>query len=369
MESIGRLAGGVAHDLNNLLSPILGYSDLLMADSTVHDAHKKKLKQIINASLRARELVHQLLAFGRKQILEYKPFDLNRVLSEFEALMRRVIREDIEIKIIRSPLLKPVTADRGQIEQVIMNLAVNAADAMPQGGTITIETAAARLDERFAVAHPGATPGTYALLCVSDTGCGMDEQTRLQIFEPFFSTKGTTGLGLATVYGIVKQHKGNIWVSSEPGKGTIVKVYLPMDEAQFSPVQDDEQVSDTIPGTETILLVEDSDQVRDIVRDILNSHGYTVIAAGNATEALQLLQTHHGDIQMLLTDVVMPDMNGKQLYEKATQFRPALKVLFMSGYTNNVVLHQAGLEEGIQFIQKPFTTQALAAKVRRVLED
>jgi PAS domain S-box-containing protein len=371
LESIGRLAGGVSHDLNNLLTPILGYSEMLIDDLGPDDKRREAVDEIMKAGVRARGLVRQLLAFSRKQTLEYRPVDLNRALSGFEKLLRRTIRADIEIKIILSPDIRTVMADIGQIEQVIMNLVVNAQDAMPEGGRLIIETAPVDLDKKFAKTHQGTKPGEYVMLTISDTGCGMDEELMGNIFEPFFSTKGElgTGLGLATVYGIVKQHDGNIWAYSEPGKGTTFKVYLPA----FGGVPGEEIISNETPaslaGAETILLAEDNEQVRKLAHTILKRHGYTVLMAENGPEALTILASHDGPVDLLITDVVMPGMDGRKLFEKIAEKHPDTKVLYMSGYTDNTVAHCGVLDEGTTFIQKPFTVLALAAKVREVLGD
>ncbi|MDM8521864.1 PAS domain S-box protein [Desulfococcaceae bacterium HSG8] len=371
VEAIGRLAGGVAHDLNNLLSPILGYGEMLADDFNPGDARLESVKEIVNAGFRARDLVRQLLAFSRKQTLEYRTLDMNKIIEGFENLLRSTIREDIGIEIIPSPDIRPVRADIGQIEQVIMNLAVNAQDAMPEGGRLIMETAMAELDEEYAASRPGVQPGSYVMLAVSDTGSGMDEETRGQIFEPFFSTKGErgTGLGLATVYGIVKQHGGNIWVYSEPGKGTTFKVYLPVSEDVHVETEPLEKPARNQRGSETILLVEDSEQVRDLTHTILERQGYTILMAGNGAEALAVLASHGGHVHLLLTDVVMPGMNGKELFAKAAEKYPGLKVLYMSGYTGNVIAQCGVLDEGIAFIQKPFSVKAMAAKVREVLDS
>ena len=370
MEAIGRLAGGIAHDLNNLLSPILGYGELLLADTTAHDPRREMMEQVMKAGVGARDLVRQLLAFSRRQTLEYKPLDLNKILAGIAKLLRRTIREDIEIKIAQSPHIGPVMADIGQIEQVIMNLTVNAADAMPEGGELTIETAPAELDESHAMPYEEVNPDAYVMLAISDTGCGMDEETRAQIFEPFFSTKGKqgTGLGLATVYGIVKQHRGNIWVESEPGAGTTFKVFLPVSTQQHDQKECIEKTSTAKTGCETILLVEDNKQVRFTVHNILQRLGYTVLPAKDGMEALKVLTQHSGTVHLLLTDVVMPEMNGKELYAQIAGRCQGLKVLYMSGYTNDVIAHHGVLDEGVQFIQKPFTTHALAVKMREVLD-
>jgi PAS domain S-box-containing protein len=370
IEAVGQLAGGVAHDLNNLLSPIIGYSELLRTDLGRGDHQYKAVDTILNAGFRARDLVHQLLAFSRKQTLVFKPINLNRVIEEFENLLRRTIPEDITMEIALTTQTRTVMADAGQIEQVIMNLAVNAADAMPNGGRLTLETAMVELDDAYASAHPSVRPGPHFMLAITDTGYGMDEATRQRIFEPFFSTKGErgTGLGLATVFGIVKQHNGSIWVYSESGKGTSFKVYLPTTDTT---AEEEETVSPTagdLTGDETILLVEDNQQVRELARDILSHKGYTILPAANGEEALLKLVAHKGPLHLLLTDVVMPGLNGKALYREASVLHPGLKVLYMSGYTDNVIAHRGVLDSGLAFIQKPFTVEAIAAKVREVLD-
>jgi PAS domain S-box-containing protein len=371
MESIGRLAGGVAHDLNNLLSPVLGYSELMLTDSQLAGSHRKATQTILDAGIRARDLVRQLLAFSRKQTLSFEPVDINQVVDNFLPLLYRTIREDITINLSLSPTPEPVMADVGQLGQVILNLAVNAADAMPDGGYLDIETSRKDLDVSYAKLRQGVTPGPYVLLSVSDTGAGMDTQTIEHIFEPFFSTKGErgTGLGLATVYGIVKQHGGNIWVYSEPEKGTTFKIYLPL-ASDADPVDPGIEKKETtvVFGTETILLAEDNDQVRELACTILETDGYTVLTAGTGEEALQTAAAHKGAIDLLLTDVVMPGMNGRELYDEIRRTRPHIKVVYMSGYTANVIAHHGILESGIQFIQKPFTVKTLADKVRQVLD-
>lgn len=369
LESIGRLAGGVAHDLNNLLAPVIGYAEMLSIESSEKDPRRDRIEQIKKAGLRARDLVNQLLAFSRKQTLEYAALDLNQTIKEFEPLLRRTIREDIRITILPSPGLPTVMADVGQIEQVILNLAVNAADAMSGGGTLTIETASTTLDQEYAHAHTAVKPGQYVMLAISDTGQGMDEETLAQIFEPFFTTKGElgTGLGLATVYGIIKQHGGNIWVYSEPGKGTTFKVYLPVSDEKNVERRIENPTMSHWEGSETILLAEDNDQVRDLARAILEQQGYVVIAAKNGEEALEKSESYEGPIHLLLTDVIMPEMNGKQLFEKVSSSYPDLVVLYMSGYTDDVIARHGVLEQGVNYLQKPFSFEALASKVRQVL--
>ena len=369
VEAIGRLAGGVAHDLNNLLSPILGFGELLMIDFSPGDKRQEYANQIVRAGYSARDLIRQLLAFGRRQTLEYKTIDLNKTIEGFERLLRRTIREDIELDIIKSINIGLIKADIGQIEQVIMNLAVNAQDAMPEGGKLTLETAMVAIDAELAADRPGTQPGQYVLLTISDTGCGMDEETQEHIFEPFFSTKGEqgTGLGLATVYGIVKQHKGNIWVDSKPGRGSIFKVYLPASQETIK----NKAINGAVTirkGSETILLVEDSKQVRELSHTILKREGYTILVAENGAEALRVLESHDGPLDLLLTDVVMPDMNGRELFARIAGKCADIKVLYMSGYTNDVIANHGVLDRGVQFIQKPFGVQALVAKVREVLD-
>jgi signal transduction histidine kinase len=369
LESIGRIAGGVAHDLNNMLSPIIGYAELLMEELEDDPQQQDRLQQIEQAGHRARDLVGHLLAFSRKQTLAYTCLNLNQTLDRFEKLLRRTIREDIAIAIAPAPDIQTIKGDVGQIEQVIMNLCVNAQDAMPDGGKLTIETAMADLDGRYVADHPSAQEGRYIMLAVSDTGVGMDADTKSQIFEPFFSTKGEqgTGLGLATVYGIVKQHGGNIWVYSEPGGGTTFKVYLPVAEGIPDEKIGREKPCRDLKGTETILLAEDNVQVRELAADILNRQGYHLMVAKNGSEALNMLESYDGPLDLLFTDVVMPGINGKELFTRLTEKFPNLRVLYMSGYTNDVIAHKGVLDEGIHFLQKPFTVHGLANKVREVL--
>lgn len=373
LDSIGRLAGGVAHDLNNLLSPILGYGEMLLSDAAENGATEKPLQQIVNAGERARDLVRQLLAFSRKQALQYKNFDMNTLLRDFEKLLRRTIREDVSIRMNLAESLPLIKGDVGQLEQVVMNLTVNAQDAMPDGGHLTIETARVALDESYLEEHKDVTPGPYVMLMISDTGCGIDSDTREHLFEPFFTTKEKdkgTGLGLATVYGIVKQHGGNIWVYSEPGLGATFRVYLPVstdspeaDEADSRTLSESE-----LYGSETILVVEDNLQVRNLTRSLLKRQGYKVLAAESGKEGLSMMDQHEGPVHLLLTDVIMPDMNGKQLFERISQTYSDVKVLFMSGYTDNVIAHHGVIDPGVQFIQKPFSMKGLAAKVRETLD-
>ncbi len=371
MESIGRLAGGIAHDLNNLLSPIIGYCELLLCNFDPQDRKRESVNQMLGAGLRAKNLVHQLLAFGRKQKLENRPVNLNHVLADFEKLLRRTIRENVEIDFIISPVDLIVMADIGQVEQVIMNLSVNAQDAMPEGGVLRIKTELAEMDETFAKAHPEATPGQYALLVVSDTGCGMDEETREHLFEPFYSTKGDrgTGLGLATVYGIVKQHGGHVWVYSEAGKGSVFRIYLPIPEKTCSHVDFSKSRMGELAGTETILIAEDNEQVLLLAEEILVRQGYRTLITRDGEAALKIMEISHQQIDLLLTDMVMPQMNGHELFSKAVKKRPDLKVLFMSGYSADLAEFDDLSEEGMPFIQKPFSIGTLSSKVREILDN
>ena len=369
LEAVGRLAGGVAHDLNNLLTPILLYAEMLLEDQDPSEQSYHPVSEILQAGLRARDLVNQLLAYSRKQNLEYKPIHLNKTVKRFEKLLRRTIREDIEIRLKLNPLNFMVMADVGQIEQVIMNLAVNAQDAMPEGGTLTIQTEGTILDELYAQNHPEVVPGNYVMLAINDTGLGMDEQIQEQIFEPFFTTKGDhgTGLGLSTVYGIIKQHEGHIWVYSEIERGSCFKIYLPAVQKSSNTEKPVSQKPGDLSGHETILLVEDNDQVRNLTLTILQNHGYDVLTAENGNQALEILKTYTDPVHLLLTDVIMPEMNGRELYDNALNHRPDLRVLYMSGYTNDVIGHRGVLEKGIAYIQKPYSLRGLTEKIRELL--
>ena len=371
IDAIGRLAGGIAHDLNNLLSPILGYGELLLKNASHNSEQRKYIKEILNACLRARDLVSRLLAFCRKQPMNLKSVNINETATGMESLLRRTIPEDIEIKVVKTPDLPMIFADTGQIEQIIMNLAVNAADAMPDGGRLVIETAVYELDKEDVSDRPEVTPGRYVMLAVSDTGCGMDASVRGHIFEPFFSTKGElgTGLGLSTVFGIVKQHNGHIWLYSELNQGTIFKIYLPVAGAEPPREKTPEVSANRSNVSETILLVEDDEPVRKMARQILEREGYTVLTAGDGHEALSRLSAHEGTVHLLITDVVMPGMNGRELYETANQRCPDLKVLYMSGYTDNFIAHRGVIDKEIPFIQKPFTINGLSSRIRDVLKN
>ncbi len=370
LESIGMLAGGIAHDFNNLLTAIIGYSDLTLLRLREEDPLHRNVSEVKRAAERAASLTRQLLAFSRKQVLQPKVIDLNSTVSELEKMLRRLIGEDVELRTVLAPNLGSVKADPGQIEQVIMNLAVNARDAMPRGGKLIVETANVNLDDEYAKRHASVAPGAYVMLAVSDTGVGIDEQTRKRIFEPFFTTKETgkgTGLGLSTVYGIVKQSGGHIWVYSEVGRGTTFKVYLPRVDEGAQEYRRSAEVEEDLSGAETILLAEDEELVRTLARQVLEAYGYRVLEAANGGAALLICERHGETVDLLLTDVVMPEMSGRILAERLRQLRPAMKVLYMSGYTDNAIVHQGELDEGMNFIQKPFTPQALARKVREVL--
>ncbi|MGI5861049.1 MAG: PAS domain-containing protein [Myxococcales bacterium] len=369
LEAVGRLAGGVAHDFNNLLSVILSYADFALADLRESDPIRADLLEIKNAAERAAALTGQLLAFSRKQVREPQVLNINTTVTGIENMLRRLLGEDIQILVCLAEDLGSVEADPGQLEQVIMNLAVNARDAMPRGGKLTIETANVELDDAYARMHVAIKPGNYVLLSVTDTGCGMDAATREHIFEPFFTTKESkgTGLGLATVYGIVKQSGGNIWVYSERGQGTTFKVYLPRVDL---PATETRRRSPAViaPGTETVLVVEDESAVRKLVERILRLAGYRVLSGANGGEALLLCEKHGDKIDLLLTDVVMPQMSGRELAERLALLSPQLKVLYMSGYTNHAIVHHGVLEPGTRFIGKPFSAPELTYKVREALD-
>ncbi|HXI62073.1 MAG TPA: GAF domain-containing protein, partial [Pyrinomonadaceae bacterium] len=369
MESIGTLAGGIAHDFNNLMTAVTGYSDLALRGS-LDDSLRGKIEQIKKAGERAATLTRQLLAFSRKQMLQPEVLDLNAVVNGLITMLPRLIGEHIEVNLKLSSSLGRIKADPGQIEQVLVNLAVNSRDAMPQGGCLMIETRNVHLSAPITKVGSTIEPGHYVLLSVSDNGGGMDAEIQAQIFEPFFTTKGVgkgTGLGLSTVYGIVKQSGGNVWVYSEPGKGTAFKIYLPrVDEVEEPEIALPAPAASR--GKETILLVEDEEQVRNLSKEILEGYGYSVLAAPDGSAGLSLGQEFPGRIDLVLTDVIMPQMGGKELVDQLKSLRPDSKILFMSGFTDDAIIHHGVLDDGVFFLQKPFTTECLAAKVREVLD-
>jgi PAS domain S-box-containing protein len=370
MEAIGRLAGGVAHDFNNLLTVILGYCDLLLADLDADDPRQADMTEIQNAGVRAAGLTRQLLAFSRKQIIEPTLLNLNVVVADMRAMLGRLIREDVKVVLRHPPQAVPVKADRGQVEQIVMNLAVNAQDAMPGGGTLTIETANVDLDEQYAKTHLGVTPGPYVALTVADTGTGMTLQVQARLFEPFFTTKELgkgTGLGLATVHGIVARSGGSVAVKSELGMGTSIKVYFPRADGTEIVVAVPPPVTRPHPTVQTVLVVEDAAGLRDLVRRLLQRQGYTVLTAANAEEAIRLFE-EHPSIDVLLTDVVMPGTSGPELTRQLVERRPGLKVIYMSGYTEDAIVQHGILNPGIAFLNKPFTAGALGGKIREVLD-
>jgi two-component system cell cycle sensor histidine kinase/response regulator CckA len=372
MEAVGRLAGGVAHDFNNLLTVITGYSELLLRSLASGAPERLHAEEIRKAADQAAALTGQLLAFGRKQMLAPQVLDPNDLIRDMEKMLRRVIGEDIDLATSLAESLGCVRADPGQLQQVVLNLAINARDAMPHGGKLTIETSNVTLDRAYARKYLEVQTGQYVLLAVSDTGCGMSQEVRSHLFEPFFTTKEIgkgTGLGLSTIYGIVKQSGGHIAVYSEPGQGTTFKVYLPQVDEAGTAAPAAPAIQGLPGGNEVVLLVEDQDRVRGLTREVLSRCGYTVLEAPNGCEGLRLVQEHAGPIHLLMTDVVMPEMNGRALADRLASLRPEIRVLFTSGYTDGAVVRHGVLKAKTAFLQKPFTPEGLAAKVREVLDQ
>jgi PAS domain S-box-containing protein len=370
MEAVGQLAGGVAHDFNNILTAILGYADLLTADLPAGDRRREDVDEIKKAAQRAAALTRQLLAFSRKQVLETRALDVNVLVDNMDKMLRPLLGENVELRTVPAADLHAVRADPNQIEQVILNLAINARDAMPKGGKLTIETANVDLDEHYAARHATVVPGRHVMLAVSDTGTGMDAATQARIFEPFFTTKDPgrgTGLGLATVYGIVKQSGGSIWVYSELGQGTTFKIYLPALDAPPERLSK-ATVTQELGGTETVLVVEDDEQLLHVAHRALEARGYTVLAAGRGDAALELARRQVGPIHLLLTDVTIPDMDGRSLAGAIQAERPELRVLYMSGYADRAIVHHGVLDAHVAYLPKPFTTEAIARRVREVLD-
>ncbi|TMG08195.1 MAG: response regulator [Chloroflexi bacterium] len=371
MEAVGRLAGGIAHDFNNVLTAIFGYADLLTEEFPAGSPARQDLEEIRKAATRASALTRQLLAFSRQQVLAPMVLSVNDLVDEVDKMLRRLVGEDVELRLILARDAGNVRADSGQLQQVIMNLVVNARDAMPTGGKLVIETADAELTEQYAELHQAVIPGRYVMLAVSDTGVGMDAQTKARIFEPFFTTKEKgkgTGLGLSTVYGIVKQSGGYVWVYSEPGHGTTFKLYLPRVDAPAEPQAPPRETA-TLTGTETILLAEDDEILRPLTKGLLARLGYTVLDAESAEQALAVAGARQGPIHLLVADVVMPGASGRELARRLAQSRPETRVLYVSGYTDDAIVHHGMLEPGLKFLQKPFTPAVLARKVREVLDS
>ncbi len=370
MEAIGLLAGGIAHDFNNMLTVVSGYGAMVLEELPEHDPLRSYVKEVLSATNRAATLTSQLLAFSRRQVMRPRVINLNAIITDTEKMLRRLIGEDIVLHLVLQADLGNVKADPGHIEQAIVNLVVNSRDAMPTGGRVTVETADVCLDESYARTHTGVQPGEFVMVAVSDTGNGMDADIRQRIFEPFFTTKEQdkgTGLGLATVYGMVKQTGGDIWVYSEPGEGTTFKLYFPKvaDQVTASPTA---MVEATLRGNETILVVEDEPSVRGMTVKMLKQLGYLVLSAASGAEALEMSKSHSGAISLLLTDVVMPNKNGRQLADELLAAKPDVKVLYLSGYTENTIVHHGIVDSSVAFLPKPFTRDALAKAIRNVLE-
>jgi PAS domain S-box-containing protein len=370
MEAVAKLAGGVAYDFNNLLTIIVGRSELVLSRMPHDDAIRRNVELIQKTAERAASLTRQLLAFSRRQMLAPKVVDLNQLLGAMAPMLRRLIGDQIDLALLPAETIGRVSVDPGQIEQIVMNLAVNARDAMGEGGRLVIETGNIELDDEYARRNPGARPGLYVMLSVADTGSGMDPETQTHVFEPFFTTKELgkgTGLGLSTVYGMVKQSNGYIALESEPGEGSIFRIYFPRVADAAAPLEPSRPVPPSVRGSETILLVEDEEGVRELVAETLQSQGYRVIEAPHGGHALEICEQHQGRIDLMLTDVVMPQMSGRELAERVRPLRPDMKVMFVSGYTDISIVHHGILEANAPFLPKPFTPDALARKVREVL--
>ena len=370
MEAVGRLAGGVAHDFNNMLTVISGYNRMILDELSTLDPLRGYAEEILKAADRAGALTQQLLAFSRRQVMQPRIINVNATIAQTEKMLLRLIGEDVELILGLSPDAGNIKADPGHVEQAIVNLAVNARDAMPLGGRLNIETANVHLDENYARTHMGVAPGDFVMIAVSDTGCGMDAETRRRIFEPFFTTKEKgkgTGLGLATVYGIVKQTGGDIWVYSEPNRGTTFKLYFP---AVPGTPSDSSASEGAEPGSasETILVVEDEKAVRDLTVRMLERLGYKLLTAASGAEAIEISRAHTGPIDLLLTDVVMPNMSGRQVADALAPSRPGMKVLYLSGYTENTVIHHGVLDANVDFLPKPFSREILGKKLREILD-
>jgi len=366
---VSRLAGGVAHDFNNILGLILGQAQMLLRRLPPEDPLRARVEQIVSASERAASLTHQLLAFSRKQVLETRVLELNEAMAGLIKMLTRLVGEDVEVTWRPGPDLGQIRADPTQLEQILMNLAVNARDAMPQGGRLAIETFNARMDEEYARVHAGATPGEYVCLAVSETGHGMTKEAQAQIFEPFFTTKEPgkgTGLGLATVYGIVKQSGGFVYVYSEPDQGTSFKVYFPR---VYGDVEKPPEPPQPSRGSETVLLVEDEAALRELIRELLVTNGYKVLAAANPMRAIEAADAYEGVIHALLTDVVTPGMNGRELARRIQRQRPDIRIVYMSGYADDAIAQHGVLEPATSLITKPFTEESLTRKLRQALEQ
>jgi PAS domain S-box-containing protein len=372
MEAVGRLAGGVAHDFNNLLTAILGSADLVLDSLQAGVPEREEVEEIRKAALRAADLTRQLLAFSRQQVIAPTVLNPNAVVANMDKLLRRLLGEDVELRAVLASDLATVKADASQLEQVLLNLAVNARDAMPHGGKLTIETQNVELDHEYVRGHLSAQPGPYVMFAVSDTGVGMDAATQARIFEPFFTTKEKgkgTGLGLATVYGIVKQSGGWIWVYSEPGHGTTFKVYLPRVTEAAAPAAPSPAPPASVRGSETVLVVEDDEMIRKLVQKVLKANGYQVLVAASGGDAERVAGQHDGPIHLLMTDVVMPGLNGREVAQRLAAQRAGIRVLYLSGYTDDAIVHHGVLDPGVAFLQKPFTPAVLGRKVREVLDS